>query len=601
MPTIKGIARLTWTEIRSDWVWHAGWILLVFVYLLVAVLLYPGEEALREMLGLFQTEDLFKAFLGDIGGRSPSYTLWVSLLFSFMSALFFLYGVMTGSRLVLRSMDTGVGEILHVMPLSRTMLHGVRLLESVIMSTSLFLMIGITLVIPWTGEMVPPDRVVLFAGWGIAYMVMAMNVGMVLGLASGTTGKGIQLGLLFTVLLFAMQSLARVQPTEFEALHEWNLLTWFDTNGILLEREMPQESALKILAVLFLVMILSTWSFRRRDLIRDPPIPLVNRIRIDLGIFKNLTVFGKNFRSEKRSIFTFWARVLERRFPFAADFIYSERMVLFISFWAVVLIWPFQLVFYPRDERALMATIAAFGETPFMRLFTYGHDLVSEPYLWYLVTQTIGIHWIFFVPLVLHWVGKIVRHDTNVHAGEIMGSLPVSNRQVILERVLAANIEMLVILFQMIAWLVISEHVFTGKTEGTTWEIIAVIAVFPLYFLLLNASVSLALLLEERGLGVKLSRAIIIILLLAFIIGKMLETLDQWYVTLLFGLYDPVLIIQEQSLLVKNGSVIIYTVLSIISVIVVYWMSSSYRWMYVEEWSVMPQDRMIHDSSENGG
>ncbi len=587
MSRLKGILRLTWTEIRHDWMWHAAWAALIFIYTFIAVSLYPGEDAVRELFSYFQNEDIFKAFLGEIGGEHPTYILWISMMFSFISIMFFLFGIMTGPRLVLRAVDNGIGELLHVMPMRRITLHGVRLLESFLITVGLFAFMGILLVIPWAdNNVVPSDRVVLLVAWGIIFVMMSMTLGMVLGLLSGTSGKGIQLGLFMTLLLFAIQSLARVQPEQFGDVNEWNILSWYDVNSILLNDEMPPDPALKIGVFFIIVLLISAMLFETRDLMKNPPIPLLNKLGLDSSVVRKVRSMRISFGSEKKSIFTFWARPLEKPFPFAADFIYSERLVLLFAFWGVILIWPFQLIFYPTTPEGvqdLTKAIVSFGDTPYMRLFTYGHDLSSDPYLWFLVTQALGNHWFLFVPLVVYWVGKIVRRDTDSLTGEIMGSLAVSNRRVILERVFAASLELVIIAFQMVAWIIISEYGVTGKTERTLWEVIAIISVLPMYVFLLTGSVALALLLKKNGLGVKISRVLIFALLLAFMVGKMVKSLDQWYVTLLFGLYDPVLIVKEQSILVNNNGILIHLILAFFSIILLCSVAHLYQWMYIDE------------------
>ena len=73
-------------------------------------------------------------------------------------------------------------------------------------------------------------------------------------------------------------------------------------------------------------------------------------------------------------------------------------------------------------------------------------------------------------------------------------------------------------------------------------------------------------------------------LFFGFVVGKMVESLDVWYVTMVFGLYDPVPIILEGSLTANNYGVIIHGILAIISVIILYLASLKYKWMYVHEY-----------------
>ncbi len=581
MGKVLGLVDLIWTEIRDDWLWYAAWVSVILGYLILAVTIYPGEDAIKRIFDLFQNEDIFKAFLGNIGGKNPDYILWMTLLYVIMAPVYFVFGMMTGVRLMLRSVDKYYGEILFSLPMRRTTLHVARLIEGLIVTTSLFLLNSILLLIPWFGKTIPFERVVLLSLWGFFYTFTAIVFGMAIGSLSGDTGKGLQITMLFGLLLYAVQALSRVQEN-LKEVNDYNLLSWFDPNSALLENKIPEEIGVKLAIFCVIVLVLSFVLFLKRDLIKNPPLfPRVSLFSKRKIRNLYLSTFIKKGSSDRNSIFTFWARLFEKKFPFAADFIYSEKRVFFAVFWGIVLIWPFQLLFYPGNEETLKLTIQGFGKTPLMRLFTYGHNLIDYPYVWFTVTQAIGNHWFFFVPLVFYWVGKIIRKDTATMTGEIMASFPVNPRRVTMERFSAAMLEMIIFVLQMVFWLILSEIVI-GKMKYTTNEILAVLAVLPLYIFLLSFLLSLGLLIQEHG--VKIARLALFLLFFGFVVGKMVESLDVWYVTMVFGLYDPVPIILEGSLTANNYGVIIHGILAIISVIILYLASLKYKWMYVHEY-----------------
>ncbi len=577
MAGLNALTRLAWTEIRDNWMWHAGWMLALFGYPLMTAFLYPGEEGVKEILKWLEGEEMFRVFLGSIGGANPDYTLWMSLLLGVMSTIYFLYGVMTGPRFILRPIDKEIGEILHVLPIKRVTFHLTRWMEAFILSIGTFFGTFLILITPWTGKTVPVEKAAMLATIGIFFLMAAMGCGMILGMISGKIGTGIQLGLLLSILLHVFQSLARWRE-ELEFLNDYNILSWFDVNGLLLDGKIPLATLQKLLASFVFVFIVSLLLFEKRDLIKNAPLPLSEKLNINLTFSKQASLLRRREISVKRSIFTFWAHFLEKKFPFAAEFIYSERMVLMVAFWFLVMMWPLQFIFYPKKEQELAGTIIILGNQPIFRVFTYGHELSSQPYLWFLVTQSLGNHWMIFVPLIVYWIGKIVMRDTNDLTGEIMASLPTSQRQVVLERLLAAFLELIYLILQMIAWLFICENLLVGKSIDTFWEVIALVSVLPLYVFLLTASVTLALIFKKNG--VKLARLFTFLLFFSFVVGKISANLDTWQVTLLFGLYDPVLIIQKKSLFVNNMGIFIHILLALISTIMVIQVATRYQWIY---------------------
>ncbi|MFV2014434.1 MAG: hypothetical protein ACC656_03320, partial [Candidatus Heimdallarchaeota archaeon] len=278
--------------------------------------------------------------------------------------------------------------------------------------------------------------------------------------------------------------------------------------------------------------------------------------------------------SSRTSIFTFWVRPLEKRYPITADFIYSERRVLLIVFWAIVSVYPLQLAIYPGDE-LIQEAITGIGTGGIFTLFTYGHNLNNDPYLWYVITQAIGGHWIFFLPLVFHWVKKVILNDAEKGTGEILGSQPIPFRSIIFQRIIAILLEIIFIVVNMILFLILSEKI-TGSTAGLMWEIIAILVIIPFYSFWTALLISIALSLKASW--VKIARGIYLLSFLGFAIGVMNENFNYWYVKGIFGLYDPVLIIQEKSIFANNAGIIIILVLALVSPLVLAFSSRYYSW-----------------------
>ena len=217
------------------------------------------------------------------------------------------------------------------------------------------------------------------------------------------------------------------------------------------------------------------------------------------------------------------------------------------------MVYPLQLALYTGDE-ATKELIVGFGSGGIFDLFTYGYDLSTEPYLWYVMTQAIGGHWIFFLPLGFHWVKKVTMSDAESGTGEILGSQPIPYQSIIFQRIIAILLEIVFIVVNMVVFLIISELI-TGKTDEMLWEIVAILVYIPLYSFWTALLISIALSLKSSG--VKIARSIYLVSFLAFALAVINQDYNHWYVKGIFGLYDPVLIIREQSLMVNNGGIII--------------------------------------------
>ncbi len=74
------------------------WCLSIWAYILLTISIYPGEEEANSLLNLFESNEIFEIFLGQIGGDAPAYRLWISLMMNFVSIAFFIFGLMLGVK-----------------------------------------------------------------------------------------------------------------------------------------------------------------------------------------------------------------------------------------------------------------------------------------------------------------------------------------------------------------------------------------------------------------------------------------------------------------------------------------------------------------------
>lgn len=598
-----------------------GWLLGMGTTLIFVALMYPGEEGMASFLNLLEDPN-FQAFFGDLADSNPGYSLWVALMFPFISMILFIYSINSGVKVVTLDTDKRTGEITFSSPISRRSFYFAKWLSMSIYIFVIILAIILGLRIPISGNNLETEKLILLTIHTTVFSLAGVSLGILLGLITGRGDKGSQIALLSVLVFYTLQSIGNIRE-EVDPLNRLNVFELYDSLNIILVNKGDNESLLVLFAILVIGLFLGLFGYENKDLIENRGLsfgkyrqrmqPLISVLHIisrpfilignlfsnaAISLFLWLKYRGKvpyddnSFRidrTSRTSVFTFWGRALERRFPIAADFIYSERRVLLITFWAIVMVYPMQLALYPGDEPT-QELILGFGSGGIFALFTYGYDLSGDPYLWYVMTQAIGGHWIFFLPLGFHWVKKVTMNDAESGTGEILGSQPITYRSIIFQRIIAILLEIVFIVVNMVVFLILSE-IITGKTDDMLWEIVAILVYIPLYSFWTALLISIALSLKSSG--VKIARGIYLASFLVFALGVINNDYNYWYVKGIFGLYDPVLLIREKSLMANNGSTIVILILSILSPIILAFSSRYYTW------SQYDKDRVITSDTEH--
>ncbi|MHA2090486.1 MAG: hypothetical protein ACW98K_06470 [Candidatus Kariarchaeaceae archaeon] len=581
---MNNFKKVYFLELRDIRAWNLWWVFGMTLYNILILLVYPGESGVEQFMDLLQ-EEAFQAFLGDIGGEDPGFTLWVAMMSPMLAMLYMIFVVLSGVRVAIKGVEDNTGELIHTLPISRTNL----LLYRTAAATTYILL----LLLLWLGPLlfyldtIPLIRIINTSWWGLLYTFAGLCLGILIGLVVGGMERGQQTGLLAVLIFYAVQILGRFSDT-FLTINEFNILEWYLPFEVLLRNNVDGWLVLRLLLFATGTLYLSVYIFERRDLNKDTSISLLSPIR--KRVFKSQTSNKKKVKSTKNSFFTFWVKPFRSKFPYTADFVYSERTLLLTVFYMLVIIWPMQLLTYPGEE-SLRSVVEGFADNPMMKLFTYNHDVydvvfvynhhpINSGWLWYIITQAIGGHYIILLPLVFYWINKVVKHDGQSLTGEIMGSIPVTPRRVVLERIFAISLEMIWMIAWMIFWLVLSERT-VDETVNLKWEIIAIISVFPLYYFILCLTLTLGFVFERNG--VKIARGFAIAVLLLFVVGMLNESLHKWYILGIFGLYDPLLIIADKTLAVQNSGVILLWIMSILSTILLYRVSKNFSWLDIND------------------
>ncbi len=577
------------TELRHNIAWHVSWMIFLISY---AIWMYD---------------------------------LWLTFLIPFLVIGLLTYTITTGVRTSVQSISEKTGELLHTLPVSRKKMLLVRIFSSLTPIIAFFIIQFIFLSVHSFGPkgLFTQDKIDTITGWGILFGIFGLLLGVFLGLLMSNTTKGLQLAILIVLVSFVSQTVFRINAN-LNYLLDLVPFSYYQPNQYILYGSYAKEANIfsisfhfyPVMLVIysFILLIVTIVIFDKKDLIDDAGLHisffrvfLKRKIAIsnvsrtnDSLVKKLLTPFRVLYHSFLNSInkvksgffpknvrnnpFVFWGRIFAPKYPLMADFIYSDNILLFIGSFALFLLFPFQISHYPGNT-AVEASIHSFGQTPIFSVFTYGHNLSTAPYLWFLCTNTVGIIWIIFLPLSYFWVSKAIRRDANSGYGEILGGLSLDNKQVVIQRLIAIFIE-LVILTIVSVFLLLFTEALNGKTYDKEWEIMAIISLLPLYIFIITFTATIALLFKNKG-GI-IAGIFILTIIGTFILSFLVSSLNTWYMRGLFSLYDPVQIIQKKSLLVNSYGLLVLVLLDFFSFIGLLFTASKYTWLNISEKTNVP-------------
>lgn len=593
------------TELRTNLVWHVAWLGSLSAGLLILIGLYPGDASLRKLLTLFQSPS-YEEFFGNIISSVNPYYLWITVMIPFLTILLLIYAMTTGVRTAIQSISDGTGELFYTLPVSRVNYLITRLISNFIPLSLFYVVEAVIFSIPIDGHIVAVKYLVNITWWGILFSFFGLIVGIILGLLAGNASKGYQLSIILVLILYALQVVSQVPNSNLSNLNDYNFLSFYQPGQNLMGLGFVKNIDFfgltlyyypLVLAILSIILfIIGIVEFRRKDLSNDAGFHLNVFKRINLKADENLSqkdlkilriifsplifikdiFFPKNVRNNP---FVFWARIFEDRLPITADFIYSDNMLLFIGFFAIILFYPVQLLAYPGDK-AMSQSIGGFSNAIFM-VFTYGHNLLANPhyiFLWYMMANTIGITWMILLPITFFWVRKAITLDGNSGTGEIFGGIPLSNKNVIFQRVIAIFSELILLLLMMIFWVLVSEAIL-NESYNQFWEILSIVSMIPFYMFLVTFCGLIALFFRRKGL--LLVGLFLIGIVLSFIASVMNPNLNRWYFRGIFDLYDPVTIIQKQSLLSNNYALVFLSIMTVLFIIALLQSATRFTWLNI--------------------
>ncbi len=545
-----------------------GWILAFMVFNLMMYALYPGEEGIQAFLGLLDQE-IFQAILGGIDSEAAPVLIWMSFALPTMGLVAFIAASLYGNRTILLDMDLGTHETFFPLPVRRTLNLSISFLNGQIISA----IFNLALILPWffpiEGNHVEFSILMNLFIFNQLFFTMGYLLGIFLGILGGNLGRMQQFSLLLILVFYSVQILFRVNDS-LQDLNDMNFLNWYDLNSVLFENKLPTKEVQYIVITSIIFVLLDVWLYSKKEFEKDiamvnlkKPISIIFKALSPLTSFLNflnprtyfqsldsrVSKLEKKVNGEKKSksatsgIFVFWAKALKKRLPYTADFLFSEARTLTIMFWVLVMFYPLQFFAYPGDEEAQAFIIGFSGG--FVNLITYGYDLSNAPYVWWIVTQAIGIHWFFMFPLALYWGKKIVSYDKDRKIGDLVGSLPVHPSIIVTQRIFAIIIELHILYVQMALYTFLSDQTF-GYSSETAYHLAAIYGFVPLY-LLLTLLLAVPIYLSQSK-GVIWSRLLGIAILMWFVIPFMTQTSIDPLEAGLIGLYNPVKVILNQDI-----------------------------------------------------
>ena len=588
-------------ELRANLVWHIAWLASFIGFLAILVIIYPGKKVMESFLTIMQQSSYFQDVLGNFSTATAGYYFWISFMLPFVIILLLMYAMMTGVRTAVQSVTEGTGELLHTMPVSRTNFLITRAIANFTYIIGYFILQTVIFSIPVGGNTIKLNYLLNIAWWGLLFSIFGLLLGILVGLVAGNATKGYQLSIILILVFYVVQVLERIYSSLIFT-NNINPLAFYEPDQYIIGLKFVKNEKIfgftyyyypVVLFLLSIVLIiLSIYEFNRKDLTNDAGIHfnLFKRLSLKeyqilspseakiLGIILSPFIFIKRIlfpENVRNNPFVFWARPLEKKLPITADFIYSDNMLLFIAFIAGFLFYPVQIGYYPGDASA--RGLASSGTI--FNVFTYGHSLITHPYLFYIVASAIGVTWMIVAPCAFFWVRKAIRNDGNSGTGEIFGGIPINSKSVVLQRFLAIFLELALISASCGFWLILSEAL-SGKTYNQLWEVLALFpGMIPLYIFLIAIFIVISLLFKQKG-GL-ITGVVLIGVILSFIISALNSSFDKWYLRGIFGMYDPVEIILNKSFLANGDGLVYLIILSIISIGIMIFTASRFTWLNI--------------------
>lgn len=616
------------TELKEHRSWFIGWFIIIFTFSLMMALIYPGDDGMRDMLVLL-SDPLYESFLGDISSENPSYALWLSMMSSFLAIVFAIFGLLGGVRVSMKSITDKTSELVYTLPLTRASFLTSKILALTIYGVISLLAWFVPLLLPIKGNSLEFELVSKLAGWAFLYLLVMIMLGVFLGNLIGSSGKGAQNSILLVLGLYIMQIIINLQKdilsktefwnytkevvrpdgskltydvpyTLFDLITDANPMNWYFPSPVLLGGEIEVKYFWINGIALLLFTYLSYVSYNKRDLIDERGLFSRKKAKkIDKQAESDDQAYVKAKRSVKKSIYVFWARPFEKKLPYTADIIYSDRRALMILTIAVIMFWPLQLMAYTGDIGA--AALSSFVEGGFFAVFTYGYSMAAyPPWVWWTITQAIGLHWILLLPMTLRWIRSIPSRDGEDGMGDLIGSLPIKKRDVVLQRLFGVLLELVWVTIWILVWYFLSLAVIESRvgsviiaadpangveeviflfnnTLDNTWVIIAIFSQIPFYMFLVTSGVLINLRLKEKGL--KYSKIFIYILVLLFIAAFSSGNSALYWLTNVFGMYNPVAIILEETISIPNYGVLVLIGMTIISLLLIRSNTKYFTWL----------------------
>ncbi len=537
--------------------WLIGWIIGISIFNLMIFSIYPGEEGVQSLLGLLDNE-AYQAFLGQLDSDAAPQVIWLMFALPSMALIGYIGAVLYGVRGILVDVDLGTNEFFFTLPIRRT----TNLLIEMVNGQLITLFLNLSIILPWffplDGKTIETDILVKMTISLQLFLTVGYIFGMLLGTLTSNQGRGQQLGLLASISFFVLQAVARISEP-LETIADFIPINWFDPAHVAFKNEYDVDGIRSMVLFILACGAAVIYLYQRKEMVADAGWTLTKPQSTQSE--EKTVAIPKPEKSNTSGWLVFWARAIKNRLPFTADFLFSEARVMTIMFWVIVMIYPLQLMLYPGDEETLLL-MQGFDFGGIGALILMGQT-VTDPYLWFQITQAFGAHWMFMLPATIFWSKKIVSFDRDKETGEIIGSYPLDTKQFLRQRLLALLIELTILVGFMIAFTLVADLTYNQLNEQTVWKAIAILGIIPMYtFLITLAAIPILL---DHNRGILINRMLLLGLFLWFAVPLISQPSVQWYEMGIFGLYNPIQIILDQQWFPAANGLLILSALATIS------------------------------------
>ncbi|MHA2367083.1 MAG: ABC transporter permease, partial [Candidatus Hodarchaeales archaeon] len=334
-----GILTLLWKQVRWPFIIIWG---LIFGWIPLVMLVYPGEKELKEFIDVLQSEQ-FELILGTLPVDASQYLvgIWIHFgLLSWIPFTVFIIGLFFGIELITREQAEKTFDSTFSTPQHRLTFIAIRFLGFLIISTVLIISGIFFTIIPIVLMNIEYDFTIIYQLWFIMgiQMFFGLSLGMFIGSVVFDRSLGFQfaffLGTLSVIIfMFINGAGSQLSSDQLDILTYFSIVHYLKSGDILYHKKFDLSVINPLFIGGLILILLSLIIFNRRDLNESKfrPIHVYLNPMYWINRNKHENINQNNYDSSSIPMSRWlvaWSLKLKSRFPILVDELWSHGLFL---------------------------------------------------------------------------------------------------------------------------------------------------------------------------------------------------------------------------------------------------------------------------------